>query len=144
MAEPDTHEQRLAALMRSAQAGDADAYVALMQELAVRVRQIVRHRRAFLERADVEDLVQDVVLVRVRRRSDLRRDTLMPWVLGTDANRIADACAGMRGIERTKSQVVGGAFLLKILATSISPAARSIGAGARIPPHVCPGSPAER
>jgi hypothetical protein len=56
MAEPDTHEKRLAALMRSAQAGDADAYVALMQELAVRVRQIVRHRRAFLERADVEDL----------------------------------------------------------------------------------------
>ena len=35
---------------------------ALMQELAVRVRQIVRHRRAFLEHADVEDLVQDVLL----------------------------------------------------------------------------------
>jgi hypothetical protein len=30
MAEPDTHEARLAALMRSAQGGDTDAYAALM------------------------------------------------------------------------------------------------------------------
>src|SRR5258705_478255 len=38
MAEPDTHEARLANLMRAAQDGNADAYGALMQELAKRDR----------------------------------------------------------------------------------------------------------
>ena len=92
MAEPETHEQRLATLMRSAQGGDADAYVALMQELAVRVRQIVRHRRAFLERADVEDLVQDVLLSvhAVRATYDATRP-FVPWLLAITRNRLADA-----------------------------------------------------
>ena len=92
MAEPEIHEQRLAALMRSAQGGDADAYGALMQELAVRVRQIVRHRRAFLERADVEDLVQDVLLSvhAVRATYDATRP-FIPWLLAITRNRLADA-----------------------------------------------------
>jgi RNA polymerase sigma-70 factor (ECF subfamily) len=92
MAEPETHEERLATLMRSAQGGDADAYVALMQELAVRVRQIVRHRRAFLERADVEDLVQDVLLSvhAVRATYDATRP-FVPWLLAITRNRLADA-----------------------------------------------------
>src|ERR1700732_2577147 len=92
MAEPEIHEQRLAALMRSAQGGDADAYGALMQELAVRVRQIVRHRRAFLERADVEDLVPDVLLSvhAVRATYDSTRP-FIPWLLAITRNRLADA-----------------------------------------------------
>jgi RNA polymerase sigma factor (sigma-70 family) len=92
MAEPETHEERLAALMRSAQGGDADAYAALMQELAVRVRQIVRHRRAFLEHADVEDLVQDVLLSvhAVRATYDAARP-FVPWLLAITRNRLADA-----------------------------------------------------
>jgi RNA polymerase sigma factor (sigma-70 family) len=92
MAEPETHGERLAALMRSAQGGDADAYAALMQELAVRVRQIVRHRRAFLEHADVEDLVQDVLLSvhAVRATYDATRP-FVPWLLAITRNRLADA-----------------------------------------------------
>jgi RNA polymerase sigma factor (sigma-70 family) len=92
MAEPETHEGRLAALMRSAQGGDADAYAGLMQELAVRVRQIVRHRRAFLEHADVEDLVQDVLLSvhAVRATYDVTRP-FIPWLLAITRNRLADA-----------------------------------------------------
>jgi RNA polymerase sigma factor (sigma-70 family) len=87
-----THEERLAALMKSAQGGDADAYGALMQELAVRVRQIVRHRRAFLEHADVEDLVQDVLLSvhAVRATYDPTRP-FVPWLLAITRNRLADA-----------------------------------------------------
>jgi RNA polymerase sigma factor (sigma-70 family) len=87
-----THEERLAALMRSAQGGNADAYGALMQELAVRVRQIVRHRRAFLEHADVEDLVQDVLLSvhAVRATYDPTRP-FVPWLLAITRNRLADA-----------------------------------------------------
>jgi RNA polymerase sigma factor (sigma-70 family) len=92
MAEPDTHETRLAAMMRSAQGGDADAYAALMQELAARVRRIVRYRRAFLEPADVEDLVQDVLLSvhAVRATYDTTRPFL-PWLLAITRNRLADA-----------------------------------------------------
>jgi RNA polymerase sigma factor (sigma-70 family) len=92
MAHPDTHEERLSALMRSAQAGDAGAYAALMQELAVRLRRIVRHRRAFLTHADVEDLVQDVLLSvhAVRATYDLTRPFL-PWLLAIARNRLADA-----------------------------------------------------
>src|SRR6267154_6536126 len=92
MAEPETNEERLAALMRSAQGGNTKAYAALMQELAVRVRQIVRHRRAFLEHADVEDLVQDVLLSvhAVRATYDATRP-FIPWLLAITQNRLADA-----------------------------------------------------
>jgi RNA polymerase sigma factor (sigma-70 family) len=92
MAEPDTDEARLAALMRAAQGGGADAYAELMQELAGRVRRIVRRRRAFLEHADVEDLVQDVLLSvhAVRATYDATRPFL-PWVLAITRNRLADA-----------------------------------------------------
>jgi len=92
MAEPDTHEARLAALMRSAQGGNADAYTALMQELAGRVRRIVRHRRTFLEEADVEDIVQDVLLSvhAVRATYDVTRP-FIPWLLAITRNRLADA-----------------------------------------------------
>jgi len=92
MAESDTNEARLAALMRSAQAGDTEAYAALMQELAGRVRRIVRYRRAFLEQADVEDLVQDVLLSvhAVRATYDATRP-FIPWMLAITRNRLADA-----------------------------------------------------
>lgn len=92
MAEPETNEERLAALMRSAQGGDAEAYAVLMQEVAVRARQIVRYRRAFLERADVEDLVQDVLLSvhAVRATYDAARP-FIPWLLAIARNRLADA-----------------------------------------------------
>jgi RNA polymerase sigma factor (sigma-70 family) len=92
MADTETDEDRLAALMRSAQGGDADAYAALMQALAARLRQIVRHRRAFLEHADVEDLVQDVLLSvhAVRATYDATRPFL-PWLLAITRNRLADA-----------------------------------------------------
>jgi RNA polymerase sigma-70 factor (ECF subfamily) len=92
MTETEYSEQRLMALMRSAQGGDAEAYATLMQDLAVRVRQIVRYRRAFLEHADVEDLVQDVLLSvhAVRATYDATRP-FVPWVLAITRNRLADA-----------------------------------------------------
>jgi len=92
MAEPDSPEARLASLMRLAQAGDADAYTALMQELALRLRWIVRSRRAFLAEADVEDLVQDVLLsVHVVRATYDPSRPFLPWLLAITRNRLADA-----------------------------------------------------
>ena len=94
MAPQDHHnlDTRLACLMKSAQTGDAEAYVTLMQELAIRVRRMVRRRRAFLEDADVEDLVQDVLLSvhAVRATYDATRPFL-PWLLAITRNRLVDA-----------------------------------------------------
>lgn len=91
MTEITTLEQRFAALMKAAQGGDAEAYAALMQELARRLRQIVRHRRAFLEHADIEDLVQDILLSvhAVRATYDPARP-FIPWLLAITRNRLAD------------------------------------------------------
>ena len=94
MAAPDYHDldTRLASLMRSAQTGDAEAYVTLMQELAIRVRRMVRRRRAFLEDADVEDLVQDVLLsVHVVRATYDATRPFLPWLLAITRNRLVDA-----------------------------------------------------
>lgn len=85
-------EERFATLMRAAHGGDAEAYATLMQELVVRLRQIVRHRRPFLEHADIEDLVQDVLLSlhAVRATYDPARPFL-PWLLAITRNRLADS-----------------------------------------------------
>ena len=84
-------EERFATLMKAAQGGDAEAYTTLMHELAVRLRQIVRHRRAFLEHADIEDLVQDILLSvhAVRATYDSARP-FIPWLLAITRNRLAD------------------------------------------------------
>ena len=84
-------EDRFAALMKAAQGGDTEAYAVLMQELAARLRQIVRHRRGFLDPADIEDLVQDVLLSvhAVRATYDPARPFL-PWLLAITRNRLAD------------------------------------------------------
>jgi RNA polymerase sigma factor (sigma-70 family) len=82
----------LAALMRSAQAGDAQAYGRLLKEITPRLRSIVRGQRAFLQAADIEDIVQEVLLSlhAVRATYDPQRP-FMPWLIAIARNRIADA-----------------------------------------------------
>src|SRR5215471_2432514 len=55
-------DHALATLMRAAQGGNTQAYVLLLKEITPRLRQIVRAQRRFLKIADIEDLVQDVLL----------------------------------------------------------------------------------
>jgi RNA polymerase sigma-70 factor (ECF subfamily) len=77
--------------MRAAQTGDADAYFALLQELAPRVRQMVVRRRGARQPADVEDLVQDVLLsIHVARGSYDPSRPFLPWLLAIVRNRLAD------------------------------------------------------
>src|SRR5262249_51098428 len=85
----DDHQ---AALMRAAQLGDGRAYAQLLEELVPRLRSIVGARRRFLEAADVEDLVQDVLLSlhAVRATYDPRRP-FMPWLLAIVRHRLADS-----------------------------------------------------
>ena len=92
MSHKDQTERRLRGLMHAAQAGDAAAYAELLQAIAPLLRSAVRGRYRVLQAADVEDLVQDILvsLHAVRATYDPERPFL-PWLFGIARNRIADA-----------------------------------------------------
>lgn len=83
--------QRLADLMRSAQAGDHSAYAKLLAEITPLLRRTVRRQRTFLQAADIEDIVQDILLSlhAVRATYDPNRPFL-PWLLAIARNRLVD------------------------------------------------------
>ena len=54
--ERTSSDDQLGQLMQAAQAGDAEAYAALLRAIAPRVRQVVRRQRGFAGPEDVEDL----------------------------------------------------------------------------------------
>lgn len=88
----DLQDEQLRLLMRSAQAGDEEAYRTLLTIVTPRIRRVVRARRAFLGSADVEDIVQDVLLSMhsVLATYDSNRPFL-PWIVAIVRNRLADA-----------------------------------------------------
>jgi RNA polymerase sigma-70 factor (ECF subfamily) len=85
---PDEHLSRL---MARAQRGDSHAYVTLLRAITPRIRRLVRSRRRFLNEADVEDVVQEVLLSvhAVRATYDPARP-LMPWLSAIVLHRLAD------------------------------------------------------
>ena len=94
----------LAELMRAAQAGDSGAYRQLLNNIVPRLRHLIRKRRPFLSAADIEDLVQDVLLSlhAVHATYDPQRP-FMPWLLAIVHNRTAD---GARRYARRSSHEV--------------------------------------
>jgi RNA polymerase sigma-70 factor (ECF subfamily) len=90
--------------MRAGQAGDSDAYLQLLQRITPRIRQIVGRRRGFVGAADVDDLVQDILLSlhTVRSTYDPNRP-FMPWLLAIIRNRLAD---GARRYARQRAREV--------------------------------------
>ncbi len=103
MNERTLDDKRFGELMRAAQAGNADAYVALLRELAPRVRQMVqRHGRAFAVNA--EDAVQDVLLsLHVARATYDPDRPFIPWLLAIVRHRVTDA--KRRHLRRTAQEV---------------------------------------
>jgi RNA polymerase sigma-70 factor (ECF subfamily) len=87
----DEGDARLAALMQAAQQGDSRAYARLLGDLAPILRRFIRSQRRFLDAADIEDLVQEVLLSlhSVRATYDPGRP-FMPWVAAIARNRLAD------------------------------------------------------
>lgn len=99
-----TNEPALETLMQAAQAGDAQAYARLLKAITPRVHGMVRHQRQFLPAADIEDLVQDVLisLHAVRATYDPARP-FIPWLVAITRNRLAD---GARRYARQKAHEV--------------------------------------
>lgn len=92
MSAADLVDEQLRLLMRQAQHGDADAYRALLTAVTPRIRRIVGARRGFLSAADIEDVVQDVLLSvhSVLATYDPSRP-FMPWLMAIVRNRLVDA-----------------------------------------------------
>jgi len=78
-------------LMMRAQSGDGAAYHALLTEVAVRMRRLVRRRAPWLSAEDTEDLVQDILLSLHQARGtwDPARPFL-PWMVAIARARLAD------------------------------------------------------
>jgi RNA polymerase sigma-70 factor (ECF subfamily) len=92
MPRAELDDQELARLMGAAQRGDAAAYTQLLDAITGRVRRIVAHRRGFVGHAEVEDIVQDVLLSlhAVRATYDPTRP-FGPWLMAIVRHRLADA-----------------------------------------------------
>src|SRR5581483_1604338 len=84
-------DRHLAGLMQRAQDGESPAYFQLLNEITPLLRQSVRRNRSFLQLADVEDLVQDILLSlhQVRATYDPSRPFL-PWLMAIAHNRMVD------------------------------------------------------
>ncbi len=104
MTDSSIEDRRLANMMQGAQSGDAEAYVQLLEEIAPRIRRIVRAHWRFAGTEDVEDIVQDALLSMhaVRATYDPQRP-FMPWLLAIIRNRLAD---GARRYARRESQEI--------------------------------------
>jgi RNA polymerase sigma-70 factor (ECF subfamily) len=84
-------DRELAALMRAAQDGDKVAYAGLLRELLPLVQRIVRGKLPFLQPADRDDVVQEVLvsLHTARATYDPRRP-FVPWLMAIAHHRMVD------------------------------------------------------
>jgi RNA polymerase sigma factor (sigma-70 family) len=104
MTEQKFTDADLASLMHAAQAGDAAAYLELLQIVAPYVRRVVAHRRGFAGREDVEDLVQDVLLsLHAARATYDPHRPFISWLMAIVRHRLAD---GARRHARTTAHEV--------------------------------------
>lgn len=77
--------------MQAAQNGDGQAYVQLLKEITPRLLMMVRRQRRFLDPADIDDIVQEILISvhAVRATYDPSRP-FMPWLIAIARNRLAD------------------------------------------------------
>jgi RNA polymerase sigma-70 factor (ECF subfamily) len=96
----------LGGLMHAAQQGDQAAYRELLRTITPRVRQVIRRQRGFAGIAEVEDLVQDVLLSvhTVRATYDPARP-FAPWLLAIVRNRLVDGARRYGRIARREVHV---------------------------------------
>jgi RNA polymerase sigma-70 factor (ECF subfamily) len=92
--------------MRAAQQGDGGAYLELLRSITPRIRQVVRRQRGFAGAAEVEDLVQDVLLSvhAVRATYDPSRP-FNPWLSAIVRNRLVDGARRYARVARREVSV---------------------------------------
>jgi RNA polymerase sigma-70 factor (ECF subfamily) len=92
--------------MSAAQRGDDAAYLQLLRAITPRIRQLVRRQRGFAGEAEVEDLVQDILLsVHTARATYSPSRPFAPWLLAVVRNRLADGARRYARIARREMQV---------------------------------------
>jgi RNA polymerase sigma-70 factor (ECF subfamily) len=103
MPEPE-QDRALAGLMKAAQGGDTAAYAQLLRTIIPLVRNAVRRAQRYRDPADIEDMVQDVLLSlhAVRGTYDPERP-FIPWLLTIARNRSIDAAR--RSIRRAAHEI---------------------------------------
>jgi RNA polymerase sigma factor (sigma-70 family) len=86
-----TKDRGLAVLMQAAQDGDRVAYASLLHELVPLLQRIVGRRLYFLQTADREDLIQEILLSlhAARATYDARR-AFIPWLHAIARHRMID------------------------------------------------------
>ena len=106
MTTSDSPLETLGDLMRAAQQGDGVAYAQLLRTITPRIRQVVRRQRGFAGAAEVEDLVQDVLLSvhAVRSTYDASRP-FEPWLAAILRNRLVDGARRYGRIARREVKV---------------------------------------
>ena len=83
--------QHLADLMRAAQDGERPAYAVLLREVLPLLQRLVHSRLRFLQAADREDLVQDILLsVHAARATYDPGRPFVPWLVSIAHNRMVD------------------------------------------------------
>jgi len=106
MTDPTPPNDSLGELMRAAQQGDGASYMELLRAITPRIRQTIRRQRGFAGVAEVEDLVQDVLLSvhTVRATYDPARP-FVPWLLAIVRNRLVDGARRYARISRREIHV---------------------------------------
>jgi RNA polymerase sigma-70 factor (ECF subfamily) len=87
----ETEERELSTLMRAAQCGDHAAYAQLVRKIMPLLQRALRIRHGFLQAADRDDLMQDVLLSlhRAMATYDSRRE-FVPWLMAIARNKMVD------------------------------------------------------
>jgi RNA polymerase sigma-70 factor (ECF subfamily) len=87
----EAEERELSTLMRAAQCGDRAAYAQLVRKIMPLLQRVLRIRHGFLQAADRDDLMQDVLLSlhRAIATYDSRRE-FVPWLMAIARNKMVD------------------------------------------------------
>jgi RNA polymerase sigma-70 factor (ECF subfamily) len=111
MPQQANNDDDLRLLMQAAQGGDAGAYRALLNVVTPRLRRMIQSNRRFLDRDEIEDIVQDVLISMhsVRATYNARRPFL-PWLMAIARNRLADS--GRRWARRSANEVLADEVLV--------------------------------
>jgi RNA polymerase sigma factor (sigma-70 family) len=90
-AEHKAEDRELSALMRAAQHGDRAAYTRLVREIMPLLQRVLRARLRFLQAADRDDLMQEVLLSlhRGMMTYDPQRE-FVPWLMTIARNKMVD------------------------------------------------------